>query len=429
LIWIKVETRKQDIHIHESEFESSEAAMPIHLPRDLGEHYSPLYFLAALGAGGITVTFFLYLMFWVPHPGQPVPVFEDIMAAWTVGGTATKAMIATAWAGIAFFALMHFRLLAWNLRELAGFRRTAAYAALRKGNAETQLLAVPLALAMAINAGFILGMVFVPGLWPVVEWLFPVAILAFLVVGAFALRLLGDFFGRVFTSGGFDCAKNNSFAQLLPAFALVMTGVGLAAPAAMSTTALTAGVAYVGASFFLTAGLLLGAVQLVLGFRAMLENGADVAGAPTFWVAIPIVTVFAIAWMRLGHGLHEHFGAQEAVNQLPFLTNMLAVQLIFGLLGYVVLRRIGYFGRFVTGAEKSPAAYALVCPPVALSVMVQFYLNRALVPAGLVDKASIAYWTISALAIAMQLAAIWLAFRLNAKLLAAEPRPAAVPAE
>jgi len=42
--------------------------------------YSPLYFLASLGAGGLVVTFFMYLMFWVPHSGRPVPIFEDIFA-------------------------------------------------------------------------------------------------------------------------------------------------------------------------------------------------------------------------------------------------------------------------------------------------------------------------------------------------------------
>ena len=56
--------------------------------------YGPLYFLAALGAGGLTVTFFLYLMFWVPHVGRPVPIFEDIMAAFTAGFVVTKTMIA-----------------------------------------------------------------------------------------------------------------------------------------------------------------------------------------------------------------------------------------------------------------------------------------------------------------------------------------------
>jgi hypothetical protein len=35
--------------------------------------YSPLYFLAALGAGGLSVTFFMWLMHWLPHPGRSVP--------------------------------------------------------------------------------------------------------------------------------------------------------------------------------------------------------------------------------------------------------------------------------------------------------------------------------------------------------------------
>ena len=34
------------------------------------QSYSPLYFLASLGAGGLAVTFFMYLMFWVPHPAR-----------------------------------------------------------------------------------------------------------------------------------------------------------------------------------------------------------------------------------------------------------------------------------------------------------------------------------------------------------------------
>jgi hypothetical protein len=42
--------------------------------------------------------------------------------------------------------------------------------------------------------------------------LFPAAMVAFLLVGVWALILLGDFYGRVLTRGGFDCARNNSFA-------------------------------------------------------------------------------------------------------------------------------------------------------------------------------------------------------------------------
>ncbi len=43
--------------------------------------YVPLYFLSSVGSGGLTVTFFMYLMFWIPHTGRPVPVFENILTA------------------------------------------------------------------------------------------------------------------------------------------------------------------------------------------------------------------------------------------------------------------------------------------------------------------------------------------------------------
>jgi hypothetical protein len=71
----------------------------------------------------------------------------------------------------------------------------------------------------------------------VVEYLFPLAMIAFLAIGFWAFRLYGGFIGRVLTEGGFNCAANNNFGQILPAFAFSMVGVGLAAPAALSTDA------------------------------------------------------------------------------------------------------------------------------------------------------------------------------------------------
>ncbi len=389
------------------------------LSRNLGERYSPLYFLAALGAGGLVVTFFMYLLFWVPHPEQQIPVFEDIASAFSNGGLATRGMIVVALGGIAAFAALHLRLLAWNMREFAGFRRTPAYTALRNSNAETQLMAVPLTLAMTVNALFILGAVFVPGLWSIVEYLFPAAMLAFLAIGIHAMRILGDFFGRVLAKGGFDCAKNNSFAQMLPAFALAMVGVGLAAPSAMSTVKLTVGVSFILSSFFITAAVILAAIKLVLGFRAMMEQGASKESLPTLWIAVPIVTVVTIALMRQSHGLHSHFGGHSsAAGTLDMLTMMVSVQLLFAFVGYVVMRRAGYFGTYVTGEEKSPGSYALVCPGVALSVMGHFYINKGLVAADLLARYSPAYWVMTAIPVALQVAMIWLVLHLNARLLA-----------
>jgi hypothetical protein len=198
-------------------------------------NYSPLYFLASLGAGGLAVTFFMWLMFWVPHPDQPVPIFENNWAVLTGGTLLQQAMVLGAMAGIAVFAYLNIKLLVFNLRKFAAFRRSESYEAFADSNAGSQVLAMPLALAMSVNVGFILGLTFVPGLWNIVEYMFPAAMVAFLAIGVIAFRELGHFVGARLHKGGFNCAANNSFAQMLPAFALAMIGVGLAAPAAMST--------------------------------------------------------------------------------------------------------------------------------------------------------------------------------------------------
>ncbi len=75
------------------------------------------------------------------------------------------------------------------------------------------------------------GLAFVPGLWSIVEYLFPMALIAFIAIGWIAFSYIDDFLGRVLTKGGlFDVTSYNSFAQLLPAFALSMVAVGLSAP-------------------------------------------------------------------------------------------------------------------------------------------------------------------------------------------------------
>ncbi len=391
--------------------------------------YSPLYFLASLGAGGLAVTFFMYLMFWVPHPGQPVPIFEDNWAVLAGGSLIEQAMVLAAMAGIAVFAFLNVKLLVFNLRKFAAFRRSDAYEAFAKSNAGSQVLAMPLALAMTVNVGFVLGLTFVPGLWSIVEYLFPAAMVAFLAIGYVAFRELGHFVGARLQSGGFSCSANNSFAQMLPAFALSMIGVGLAAPAAMSQSVLIAGTSLVLSTFFIVSAVVLALIVLVMSVRPMLENGVNVEAAPTLMVVIPILTVVGIALMRQNHGLHVHFGVDSGAGEtLMMLTQILSVQVAFALFGLAVLSRVGYLARFVTGPETSAGSYALVCPGVALSVMTHFWLNKGLVAAGLVAQFSAAYWAISAVAIALQLAMIALVWMLAHKHFRAQPPQAALAA-
>lgn len=392
--------------------------------------YSPLYFLASVGAGGLAVSFFMWLMFWIPHPGRTVPVFEDIMAAFANGTTVTQAMIVVALVAIAFFVVQNLKFLVWNLKRYTAWRKTEAFAAFSKTNAQSQVLALPLALAMSVNGGFIVGLVFVPGLWSVVEYLFPLAMLAFLAIGVLALRQYGAFIGRVLTEGGFNCAANNNFGQILPAFAFAMVGVGMAAPAAMSVSAPVAGMAIVLSTFFLMTSLLIAGVAMILGLRSMMENGANADTAPTLLIIVPLLTVLGILMLRQAHGLGVHFGLDGGAGATLALTSkLLGLQVAILLFGGLILAKQGYADRFILGRENSAGAYALVCPGVGLSVMIQFFLNNGLVKAGIVAKFGMAYWGVSALAIAAQLAMVWLVWVLNRRHFGTPKPTNAVPAE
>jgi cell division protein FtsW (lipid II flippase) len=102
---------------------------------------------------------------------------------------------------------------------------------------------------------------------------------------------------------------------------------------------------------------------------------------------------------------------------------------MFLLLGMLILVRQGYFKDFVLGDKTSPGSYALVCPGVALSVMIQFFINKGLVAAGIIPKYGVIYWVESGAAILFQLAMVWLLFRLNKQHFAKSQAVEAVPAE
>lgn len=392
--------------------------------------YSPLYFLSSLGAGGLTVTFFMYLMFWVPHPGRPVPVFEDIVAAFANGPLPMQFGIAIAVMGIAYFAFLNVKTLVWNWTSLSAMKKTEAYSKLRNSNGESALLAAPLAMAMTVNALFIVGLVFVPQLWTVKEILFPFAMVAFALIGIYALRLIGDFLGRVLTKGGlFDVTAHNSFAQLLPAFALAMVGVGFAAPAAMSSTPVVVGTSLVISTFFATASILYTVFAAVTAFNSMLHYGTAKEAAPTLMVVVPIMTVLGILFLRQNHGMHTTFDAHGTdIETAMFLARLLSVQIVFLLLGLTILSRQGYFKDFVFGTKTSPGSYALVCPGVAFNVMMFFFVHKGLVASGMMDKFSLGYWALIAIALTSQALMIALVTRLNRQHFSSKTA-VAVPAE
>ncbi|WP_068299143.1 hypothetical protein [Pararhodobacter sp. CCB-MM2] len=399
-------------------------------PTRPSDTYSPMYFLSSLGAGGLSVTFFMWLMFWVPHPGRTVPIFEDILAAFQTGSPLKQAMILGALAGIALFVVLNLKSLIWNLSHFSAWKRTEAYQKFLKTNAQSQLMALPLALAMSVNGLFIAGLVFVPGLWNVVEYLFPLALTAFVAIAVLAFRLYGDFLGRIKVEGGFNHAANNSFGQILPAFAFAMVGVGMAAPAAMSASATVVGLSIVASTFLMITAALIAGVALILGIRSMLDHGTNAETAPTLMILIPLMTILGILMMRQSHGLGVQFENHSTdADTFLFLARMVSIQVVFALFGWLILSRHNYGKRFLWGRETSVMSYALVCPGVGFVVLMQFFIHKGLVAVHLVDKFSPAYWALVGIALAVQAAMIGLVFVLNRRHFGTPRAMAAVPAE
>ena len=401
--------------------------------RDLKEGYSPLLFLASLGSGGALVSMFMFLMFMVPHKGRPLATFQDWMAALNGDQIAYKIMIPIVLAGIAYFTYLHIRTLIWNVTEFNKFRASSAYESFLKSNNGIQLMAIPLTFAMSMNAGFIVGAVFVPGLWDLSEYLFPAALIGFSIIGYFALKIFSGFMVNALVEGHFDCEKNNSLAQMLSVFSLSMVGVGFSAAAAMSHVKVTAAIGFVGASFFFAAVIVFGTIKLVLGFRSMMEHGVNQETTPTLWIVIPILTVLGIGLFRLTKGLEHNFGAHvEPAGIFTLLTALLAIQAVFGLIGYAIMKKVGYFERFVSGPDRSPGSLALVCPGIAAVVMANFFINWGLVGVGVVEKFSIAYFILYLPVVWLQIKTFLVLFRLTGKLLHDDrdvPDATAAPAE
>lgn len=390
------------------------------LKKNLAEKFSPLYFLASLGAGGLSVSFFMYPFFFIKHPDTPMLTFNHVWPLLTGDDPWIAGLLALDLAAIAYLAYLHFRLLFWNFREYRLFRQSDSFAAFMSSNAEITLMAIPLTLAMSVNVLFVLGALFVPNLWSVVEWLFPGAILAFFAIGVLALRILVRYFARVLAKGGVDFATNNSLAPMIAIFALAMISVGLAAPAAMSHVKAVQTISMLLSLFFLSAAVLLALIKLVLGFDAMMKHGINEQASPSLWIMIPILTLLGITWIRLSHGLSHGFEAPSSPASLLVVSaTLLSVQILFALIGWTVMRRLGYFCDYVFGDKGNAGTFALICPGVALFVFGVFFVNVGLVKTGLVAHMSSLYLALLSPLVVVQAVTVFALFYLTRKILVA----------
>lgn len=381
----------------------------------LREKFSPTCFLAALGAGGLSVSFFMYLMFLVPHPKTPMATFSDVYPA-LLKGDWLSFVVAIALVFIIVFAIFHFKLLIFNTKQFLLFKKSDKFQNLLGTNAEISLMALPLTYAMTINVFFVLGAVFVPGLWDIVEYLFPFALIGFIVAGFYALKIFFNYFTGVMIKGNFNFEQNNNLSQMISIFALSMIAVGFAAPAAMSHNLTINAIGFFGAIFFDSLAILLIFIKLTMGIKNIFQSGISIEAAPSLWIIIPILTLLGITFIRLSFGLDHNFNTPLNKSTLFLLTSfILSLQIIFGILGYIVMKKMGYFEKYIFSNEKSAVSFALICPGVAFMVFGMFFVNFGLAYNDIISKYSIAYFLLMLPFIYIQFKTVSYFLKLNKK--------------
>ena len=378
--------------------------------------YSPMYFLWALGSGWLAVTFFMYLMFVTKHD-TPIPTFDSLAIYFHNSDIWFMILIILAAFWIIYYAIKHILFLIWNLKQYLIFKKSKEYKKLKTTNAEVTLMTLPLTLAMSMNVLFILAAIFIPGLWSVIEYIFPLAIIWFLAIWYLAISIFGEYFTRLITKGDFDFVANNNLSQMLAVFAFAMIWVGLAAPAAMSHSVTTSSIALLWSMFFITTAIFFGVIKMVLGFKSIFRQGLSVEASPSIWIIIPLITLIWIAFVRQQHGLNHSFDVQFSTGNLFVLTSiLLSLQIIFWYLGYKVLKANKYFKKYIHWDKNSPGSYSLICPGVALFVFGFFFLHLWLVKTWIVDKFWIIYFILLLPLIYLQIKTVLTLKRINKKL-------------
>ena len=96
---------------------------------------------------------------------------------------------------------------------------------------------------------------------------------------------------------------------------------------------------------------------------------------------------------------------------------IISLQLFFGLLGYAVMKKLGYFRHYISGQKKDAGSFALICPGVAFFVFGVFFITFGLVRNGLLEHLSLSYFLSWSPLVVIQLLTVVTLFRLARKLL------------
>lgn len=334
------------------------------------KEFSPLVFLASLGAGGIAVMPFVLMQYTIEHGKGLITrsqLWQNGFTNITAGYYYSLEFIMVA------FTILHFVLTMWFGYKLVNWIKAGKLKKLINDPLKNASILAPyISLLMTMN--LFIGPIryFIPAMSENFQSLFLPALIfwvfLFVLILYTEIKLLSISFTR-----GFDIEKIN-FGWLLHSFLLGMLSTVGTGIAAMSKNVQIAETAAFLSLISLSMGLFLFLIKLIVLFKSHFEKQGlpEKQFLPSFLIVIPNITLFAISFFRLGHYLEAHHGFHLDYYFYLVIGISFAFEIWYLVFGLFLLKdyfKNNHFKDFYV------SQWGFICPLVAFVVLGAFTYN------------------------------------------------------
>lgn len=335
--------------------------------------FSPLIFLASLGAGGIAVMPFVLMQYTIEH-GKGLITRSQLWANELVG--VSSMYYQSLEIVMVLFTIIHFVLTIWFIIQFIKWAKKGKLTQLINDPLKNTAILPPL-ISLLMTMNLFIGPIryFIPVLSDNFQSLFLPAMLGwsviYIIVMITELKLLSISFTK-----GFDLSKI-SFGWLLHPFLLSMlavVGTGLAAMSADPSIAHTAAFMSL---IPIVMGVFLLLVKMVVIFKNHFSSSQlpDKQFLPSILIVIPNITLFAISMFRFGHYLEHNHHFVMGPYYFLVIGLAFAFEVWYMLFGLSLLKN--YFAKHHFN-DYYVTQWGLICPLVAFVVLGAFAYNIVL---------------------------------------------------
>lgn len=337
--------------------------------------FSPLGFLASLGAGGIAVIPFAFFQYTF-HTGKGLITFGQI-DHFSLPFT-QQVLFYILEAVMVVFTLIHFILTYQNSKELIGWVKSKEYeGVLNDPLKNAGIMATFLSYFMTMNVFIGPIRFFVPYMSINLQGMMLPALIVATVLWGLMMRMEIKLLKISFVKS-FDVNKIH-FGWLLHPFSLSMGTVTLTGIAAMAKAPY---IAHLAASLAFVSGTMaffLLIVKLISIFKSHFaaDGLPDKQFLPSMLIVVPIVTLLAISGFRLGHYFHKQLGFHTEFLEFAIVAFAFAFETWYLMFGLALLK--DYFKKNFFQKEFYITQWGLICPFVAYAVLGSF-LYKLFIP-------------------------------------------------